>query len=73
MNRIFASARLGYVYDDDGNQYTEYTKRGRWVYYGKSEKIKCEHELVDTIVNTDGRLAKGQECHYGLKCRRECG
>ena len=60
MNRIFASARLGYVYDDDGNQYKEYTKKGRWVYYSESERIKCEHRLLSEVTVGDNRLAKDQ-------------
>lgn len=43
----------------------------RGFYYGKSEKIKCEHELVDTIVNTDGRLAAGQKYKWGVRFQRQ--
>lgn len=70
MIKEYSTSEYGRVTDSWGDKHVQLTKKGTWVYYGKSEKIKCEHELVDTIINTDGRLAKGQEYHYGLKYRR---
>ena len=70
MIKKYSTSEYGRVTDSWGDKHVQLTKKGTWIYYGKSEKIKCEHELVDTIVNTDGRLALGQEYHYGLKYRR---
>ena len=61
MQREYSTAKKGYVYDDDGNKYIQYKKKGRWVYYGTSERIKCSHRLVDEIEDTDTRLAKNQK------------
>lgn len=70
MIKEYSTSEYGRVTDLWGDKHVQLTKKGTWIYYGKSEKIKCEHELVDTVVNTDGRLAKGQKYHYGLKYRR---
>ena len=69
MEREYSTAKLGYVYDEDGDKYTEYTKKGRWVYYGTSERIKCYHRLVDEITDTDTRLAKNQKYKVRLEYR----
>ena len=60
MQREYSTAKYGYVYDDDGNRYMEFSKKGRWVYYGTSELIKCYHRLKNKIKDTDSRLAKDQ-------------
>ena len=70
MIKEYSTSEYGRVTDSWGDKHVQLTKKETWIYYGKSEKIKCEHDLVDTIVNTDGRLAVGQEYHYGLKYRR---
>lgn len=61
MQKECSTAKLGYVYDDDGNRYVQYKKTGRWVYYDTSEKIKCYHRLVDKITDIDTRLANHQK------------
>ena len=60
MKREYSTAKYGYVYDDDGNRYMEFSKKGRWVYFGQSELIKCYHRLKNKIKDTDSRLAKDQ-------------
>ena len=59
MIKKYSTSEYGRLTDSWGNKHVQLTKKGTWIYYGKSEKIKCEHELVDTIVNTDERLAAG--------------
>lgn len=61
MQREYSTAKKGYVYDDDGNRYIDYTKKGRWVYYGTSERIKCDHRLLNEVTVGDNRLAKNQK------------
>ena len=60
MKREYSTAKKGYVYDDDGNRYVQFSKKGRWVYVGQSERIKCEHRLKNKIKTGDARLAKSQ-------------
>ena len=70
MIKEYSTSEYGRVTDSWGDKHVQLTKKGTWVDYGKSEKIKCEHELVDTVESTDGRLAKGQEYSYGLLFQR---
>ncbi len=60
IKREYSTAKKGWFTDDDGHRYRDFTKKGRWVYYGKSELIKCYHRVVDEIKDTDTRLAKSQ-------------
>ena len=60
MEKEYATAEMGYVYDDDGRQYVQYTKKGTWVYTGESERIKCYHRLANEVTVGDNRLAKNQ-------------
>lgn len=60
MKREYSTAKKGWVTDDDGHRYIDYTKKGRWVYTGESERIKCFHRLKNKIKDTDSRLAKSQ-------------
>ena len=71
MIKKYSTSEYGRVTDSWGDKHVQLTKKGTWVYYGKSEKIKCEHELVDTIVNTDGRLAVGQKYKWGVRFQRQ--
>ena len=61
MKREYSTAKKGYVYDDDGNRYMQFTKKGRWVYVGESERIKCDHRLLNEVDVGDNRLAKNQK------------
>ncbi len=38
----------------------QFSKKGRWVYYGTSERIKCSHRLLNEVDVGDNRLAKDQ-------------
>ncbi len=60
MKREYSTAKKGYFFDDDGNRYRNFSKKGRWVYYGKSELIKCYHRLKNKVKTGDARLAKSQ-------------
>ena len=60
MANEYATAEYGYVYDDDGNRYMQFSKKGRWVYTGESELIKCDHRLKNEVEVGDNRLAKNQ-------------
>ena len=60
MQREYSTAKQGYFFLDDGHRYIDFTKKGRWVYYGESELIKCYHRLKNKIKDTDSRLAKDQ-------------
>ena len=71
MIKKYSTSEYGRVTDSWGDKHVQLTKKGTWVYYGKSEKIKCEHELVDTVVNTDGRLALGQKYKWGVRFQRQ--
>lgn len=61
MKREYSTAKKGYFFDDDGNRYRDFSKKGRWVYYGTSERIKCSHRLVNEVDVGDNRLAKNQK------------
>ena len=61
MEKEYATARKGWRYDDDGRKWTEFTKKGRWVYYGTSERIKCSHRLKNEVDVGDNRLARKQK------------
>lgn len=69
MDEEYATAKKGYVSDDNGREWTEFTKKGTWVYTGESEIIKCYHRLVDEITDTDTRLAKKQKYQVRLEYR----
>ena len=71
MIKEYSTSEYSRVTDSWGDKHVQLTKKGTWIYYGKSEKIKCEHELVDTIVNTDGRLAVGQKYKWGVRFQRQ--
>lgn len=60
MEKEYSTARKGWRYDDDGRKWPEFTKNGRWVYVGESERIKCDHRLLNEVDVVDNRLAKNQ-------------
>ena len=72
MVRKFGGAQAGTRFDDEGFSYTIWTKKGKWLWNGESQRIKCEHELVDTIQTpNDSRLANGQTYKVGVKWKLE--
>lgn len=60
MEKEYATAEKGWRSDDNGREWTEFTKEGRWVYTGESERIKCNHRLLNEVTVGDNRLAKKQ-------------
>ena len=60
MEKEYSTTEYGYVFDDDGNRYMQFSKKGRWVYVGESERIKCDHRLLNELDVGDNRLAKNQ-------------
>ena len=72
MVKNFGGARGGTRIDDEGFAYTIWTKKGKWLWNGESQKIYCEHELVDAIQTpNDSRLANGQTYKVGVKWKLE--
>ena len=72
MVKKFGGAQAGTRFDDEGFSYTIWTKKGKWLWNGESQKIYCEHELVDTIQTpNDSRLANGQTYKVGVKWKLE--
>lgn len=62
--REYFTAKLGCVYDDGGNQYIQYKKTRRWVYYGQSGRIKYYHRLGR--VEDEGKYDEAREYHIQL-------
>lgn len=72
MVKDFGGARGGTRIDDEGYAFTVWTKKGKWLWNGESQRIKCEHELVDAIQTpNDSRLADGQTYKVGVKWKLE--
>ena len=59
--REYFTAKLGCVYDDGGNQYIQYKKTRRWVYYGQSGRIKYYHRLGR--VEDESKYDEAREYH----------
>ena len=71
MKREYSTAKQGYFFLDDGHRYIDFTKKGRWVYTGESEKIKCYHRLLNEVKVGDNRLAKSQTYKARLRWQLE--
>lgn len=71
MAKEYATAEKGWRSDDNGREWTEFTKEGRWVYTGESEKIRCYHRLLNEVKVGDNRLAKNQTYKAQLRWQLE--
>lgn len=72
MVKKFGGAQGGTRIDDEGYAFMVWTKKGKWLWNGESQRIKCEHELVDAIQTpNDSRLANGQTYKVGVRWKLE--
>ncbi len=72
MYEMYNGAERGTMVDSRGRTRGIWVEKGKWINQGESQRIKCEHELVDTIQTpNDSRLANGQTYKVGVKWKLE--